>query len=437
MRTSFILVIGLAVGSSASAQIIELAESPREGDTFRFSIETNLTGTLKVTRDGKPASLKITAKNEHAFVEKTLSVEKGSPRKTVRHYGTAKSSANIDGDKVERTLAADHKLIVMQRNSDGPFCYSPAGPLMRSELEVVSEHFDTLNIAGILPNRLVRVGDSWKLDAGVAQALCLFDGLISYDLMVKLKSADEKSAVLTIEGGAKGIENGAMANLNITASLTYDLAKKRIVALEWKQKDSRDQGPASPAAEVETITTLKRDVLDREPEELSATALMQLPTGAELPTTMQHLAHRDPRGRFQFVHAREWYVVGQTDYHLIMRLIDRGDFLAQATLTVWKNAGAGKHMSAAEFEKLVAEGTGWKMEQVVDRSEIPTDGGRWIYRITANGELEGIKVVQHFYVVANAAGEQMICTFTMKPNTVERIGTRDVAIVNAIDFPKP
>jgi hypothetical protein len=76
------------------------------------------------------------------------------------------------------------------------------------------------------------------------------------------------------------------------------------------------------------------------------------------------------------------------------------------------------------------------MEEVVDRTEIPTDGDRWIFRVTARGELEGTKVVQHFYVVANVAGEQMICTFTMKPNTVERLGTRDTAIVNAIDFPK-
>jgi hypothetical protein len=342
----------------------------------------------------------------------------------------------IDGDKAERTLANDRRFIVAQRTNDGPFCYSPAGPLSRSELEVVSEHFDTLNIAGILPNRLVRVGDSWKLDAGVAQSLCLFDGLISYDLMVKLKSADAQTAILSIEGSAKGIENGAMANLTINALVSYDLAKKRIVAIEWKQKDSRDQGPASPAAEVETTTILKREILDREPEQLSAAALAQIPTGDELPAAMQQIAHRDPRGRFQLIHARDWYVVGQTDYHLIMRLIERGDFLAQTTLTVWKNAGAGKHMAADEFEKLVSEGTGWKMEEVVDRTEIPTDGDRWIFRVTARGELEGTKVVQHFYVVANAAGEQMICTFTMKPNTVERLGTRDTAIVNAIDFPK-
>ena len=30
----------------------------------------------------------------------------------------------------------------------------------------------------------------------------------------------------------------------------------------------------------------------------------------------------------------------------------------------------------------------------------------------------------------------MIVTFTMKPNAAKRLGTRNLAIVNAIDFPK-
>ena len=55
------------------------------------------------------------------------------------------------------------------------------------------------------------------------------------------------------------------------------------------------------------------------------------------------------------------------------------------------------------------------MEEVIDRGEVPTDADRWVYRITARGELEGSKVVQNFYVVATASGEQMILTFTMKP----------------------
>jgi hypothetical protein len=438
VRANFLSIVYVSVclPCTATAQTFHLAETPREGDCFRLKSETTLTGTLKVGRDGKQVSVKITAKNEHALLERVVVVEKGLTRKTVRHYATAISHATIDHEKMERTVSADRNLIVAQRAADSLFCYCPTSPLSRSELEVVSEHFETLHLTGALPGRDVRVGDSWKLDPGVAQSLCLFDGLISHELIGKLKEVSGNSAIITIEGTAKGIENGALANLTVSASIRFDLTAKRIVAVEWKQKDVRDQGPVSPAAEIESTTTLKRELLDREPEQLNSSVVTAIPAGYEPPAAVRQLLHRDPRGRYRLLHSRDWHVVGQTDYHLILRLLDRGDFVAQATVTYWKNAGAGKHMSPEEFEKLTAAPANWKAEQILDRSEIPTEADRWIYRIAARGELDGTKVVQNFFVVAGANGEQMIITITMKPNAADRIGTRDLVLVQAIDFAK-
>jgi len=429
------LVMAFTILCPAFGQTVNLSEPVREGDCFRLVATTSLTGVLKVSRDGKATQLKIAAKNEHDFLERSLATDKGVIQKSARHYHKAHSRATIDGEVVERNLSADRRLIVAQRTGDSLFCYSPSGPLNRSDLEVVSEHFETLHLTGLLPAKEVRVGDTWKLESSVAQSLCLFDGLISHELKATLKEATASNATIVLEGTAKGIENGAMATLTISASFQLDLIKKRIVSVEWKQKDVRDQGPASPAAEIESTTTLKRELLASEPEELLVGKLAGVPMGNDVPVAMKSLLHKDPRGRFQFLHERDWQLVGQTDYHVIMRLMDRGDFVCQTTITPWKNAGVGKHMTADEFEKLVEAGTGWKMEKMLERGEVPTDGGRWIYRVSANGELEGAKVVQNFYIVASPNGEQMILTFTMRPNNAERLGTRDLAVVNAIDFP--
>ena len=207
---------------------------------------------------------------------------------------------------------------------------------------MTSEHFETLHLAGVLPGKEVKIGDSWKIDSEVAQSLCLFDGLISHELMAKFKQADSAMAIVTIDGAAKGLDDGAMANLTVAATVWYDRTKKRIVAVNWKQKDVRDQGPTSPAAEIESTTIVKREPLDRQPDELNATVLASVPATNDPPATMQNLIHRDPRGRFQLLYSRDWHLVGQTDFHLIMRLLDRGDFIAQATLTCWKNACAGQ-----------------------------------------------------------------------------------------------
>jgi len=120
----------------------------------------------------------------------------------------------------------------------------------------------------------------------------------------------------------------------------------------------------------------------------------------------------------------------------VMRLLERGDFVAQATITTWENAGAGKHLSPEAFEKLATSGPTWKVEQVTDRAEVPTDPDRWAYRLSVRGELDGSAVVQNFYIVANAAGDQIVVTFTMRPASAGRIGTRDLELVNALDFSK-
>lgn len=429
-------VLGLAAAGTARAEGVTLAEAPREGDCFRITTATQVNGVLKVTRDGKPAVLKIAATNEHSFAERVLAADKVVVRKAARAYQTAAAHAVVDGDRVQRVLPADRRLIVAQRTGESLFCFSPLGPLTRSDLEVVSEHFETLHLTGVLPGKEVAVGESWKVESLTAQSLCLFDGLISHDLTAKLREVTGGQAVIGIEGTARGIEHGAMATLTVSATVRFDTTRKRIVGVEWKQKDVRDQGPATPAAELETTTTLKREPLDQPPGELADGVLTAIPATDDPPVTLKHLLHRDPKGRYRLLHARDWHVVGQTDHHLVMRYLDRGDFVAQATITHWPNAGAGKHVSPAEFEKLAGGGSNWKMEQVTDRTEVPTDPDRWAYRISARGELDGSPVVQHFYAVANANGDQVILTFTMRPAGASRIGTRDLELVNAIDFPK-
>ena len=56
---------------------------------------------------------------------------------------------------------------------------------------------------------------------------------------------------------------GAMVRLTIDAEVHFDPSARRLVRLEWRQKDERDQGPASPASTVETTTTLTRSAVER------------------------------------------------------------------------------------------------------------------------------------------------------------------------------
>src|SRR5207247_1765707 len=142
----------------------------------------------------------------------------------------------------------------------------------------------------------------------------------------------------------------------------FDLSAARLVWMEWKQKDEREQGPASPATTVETTTTLTREPV-AQPASLSDVARISVPPGEEVLPQMLQLDYQDEKGRFNLLYGRDWHLVSRSEAHVVMRLMDRGDFVAQVTISPWTPAPKGKaHLSAEEFKQAMNDTPGWQPE---------------------------------------------------------------------------
>jgi hypothetical protein len=430
--TTLVAIVAISGGlcPRAFAQVT-LAEAPASGECARYSVELDLVGKMFITQENAKETVKLEAKARHVFSERTLTVADGLPARSARHYEDAVASAVVDVERVNRALPDDRRLVVAIRSSEGPFCFSPAGPLTRDELDLVTEHFNPQCLAGLLPGKAVNVNDTWA----IAQAACQFDGLIKHALTGKLTAAADGKATFTIEGTAEGIEHGAAVKLTITATGVFDITAKRIVGLSWKQKDDREQGPVAPASQVDATVTLKRVALAEAPKELTDAALATVPK-AEVPPAMALLRHTDPKSNYSLTYPRDWHITGQTEQHLILRLLDKGEFVAQATVALWKKAEAGKHTSADEFKKAVNSTPGWTATRVLEDAETTAPDGKWLYRIAAEGKMEELPVVQSFHLLAGPHGDQVAVTFAMKPEKVKAVGSRDKELVSAIAFPK-
>ncbi len=437
-RAALVVAIVAASGwlkpSPARAQVT-LAEAPAVGECARYSVELDLAGKMFITQEGNKETVRLEAKARHVFSERTLTVADGLPARSARHYEDAVASAVVDGEKVNRALPNDRRLVVAVRSSEGPFCFCPAGPLTRDDLDLVTEHFNPQCLAGLLPGKAVNVNDTWSVSPAAAQAACQFDGLIKHTLAGKLTSVADGKATFTIEGTAEGIEHGAKVTLAITATGVFDIAAKRVVSLVWKQKDDREQGPVAPASLVDVTVTLKRQPLADAPKELADAALATVPKG-DVPPAMTRLRHTDPKGNYSLTYPRDWHITGLTDQHLILRLLDKGEFVAQATVALWKKAEPGKHASTEEFKKAVAATPSWTATRVLEDAEATTPDGRWLYRLAVEGKMEDLPVVQSFHLLAGAGGDQVAVTFAMRPEKVKAVGPRDKELVNAIAFPK-
>ena len=59
--------------------------------------------------------------------------------------------------------------------------------------------------------------------------------------------------------------------------------------------------------------------------------------------------------------------------------------------------------------------------------------GRWVYRLSALGQLDGVPVLQNFYLVASPSGEQAVVAFSLNPKQADKLGARDLSFVGSLE----
>jgi hypothetical protein len=434
-RVSGAVVLLLAVVPAGWGQTCTLTEMVKPGDCFHFDLDMQLKGEIRFKKEDKTVPVKLTASANHAYSERVMSVDGVLVQQGARTYETAKATIQRGADKNQSNLRANRTLIVAQSNKGQRLVYSPAGALYRTELELVEDQFDTLAVLGALPVKAVKVGETWNVVNSVAQALCSLEGMTENKLTGKLDSVTGDVATFSITGSAAGVENGAMVKMTIDARGEFNLKTKRLSRLRWNQKDERDQGPVSPASTFETRVVMARKAIEQ-PKSLDDVALVSVPRELDkVPAAMTHVEFRDAAGRFALLHTRDWHLTAVSKDHTVLRLIDRGDLVAQVSVTPWDTAKKGEHLAPEKFKEAMATTSGWRQDKILQAEEVPNTEGRWVYRISALGELDGQNVLQNFYLVAAPTGEQVVLTFTLSPKQADKLGARDLSLVGSIEVP--
>ena len=183
------------------------------------------------------------------------------------------------------------------------------------------------------------------------------------------------------------------------------------------------------------IWALTQTPLDAVPNELHDFVLVKMPEKGKAPVEeMTQIESSDARGRFMLHYNRDWHLVGRTEDHVVLRLVDRGDFVAQVTVTPWPTLEPGKHAAPAEFQAAMAATPGWKQEKLEDQGVVAADNKCWIYRLAAAGQFDGEEAVQYFYLVAGPQGEQTVLTFTMTPKQAQKLESRDLVLVRGLSY---
>jgi hypothetical protein len=410
-----------------------LKEEARVDGCFSFSSKTCVEGSLRITREGKTSDIPVAVDATHRGQEKWLQINHGRPAHSARRYEQASSKGSVGEEKVSRFLRPERSLVVARADGDATIVYSPGGPMQQQERELASEFPDTLQLPRLLPERFVEPGATWELAPDAVTRLCQFDALIENKLTAKFLEQKAELAIITITGKTQGIEAGAAISQTIDARLTYDVKTQTITQVDWKQKDERGPGPVSPASQLTTRWVLERQRLAIEPALLNKAALVGVAEG-EIPPLLLLTTAAHEAGQFTFLHSRDWHVVSQTPRFMILRLLQKGEFLSQVSLVPWEKKAAGQRVAVEQFKKSISESKSWVCEEIVDAGQVASDDERWIYRVAARGTLDGMAVLQTYYIMASPGGQHLGITFTCKLADANKLGTKDLELVNSVSF---
>ena len=221
------------------------------------------------------------------------------------------------------------------------------------------------------------------------------------------------------------------------ATAVFNLKVNRLVQVDWKVSDQRQQGPVSPALTADVHFQLKRVPMEI-PNQLGDIALVKVPLGAP-PASLTNLAYRNARKGFEFQYSREWHVVSQTDDgKIVLRLVDaRGEFIAQCSVTPWQKVDPKNQMKLVDFAKLMRDSKGWAQKDgpaLEESDRLRSPSGLTLFRVTAEGKLAGVDAVRSFYLVATPAGDQVLVDFTMLPAQAAKLEGRDLTMVQSMQF---
>jgi hypothetical protein len=458
-----------SVGSAgrAAEAPVGLCETVRRGSSTRVAIELKAQGlfrpglppggTSAESRMPKPLALEI--QTRLIFIERVVQVganeavqagrvdraktkvtkpaAAGRPLKAVRHVIQAASAINGEVRPTAASIRPEVAILVAERrNHQGPVAVvSAAGPLTRSELELVQGVGDPLALADLLPADPVVIGDHWRVGDAAAQAVSGYDVLTSNTLDAVLESSDLDRARVRLKGEIQGSALGGSGTMTCEGFLTFDRQAGRVDRLDLNRNETRRPGPIEAGLDVKSTLTVIRNAVEP-PATLSNAALAELPL--EITPQRELLRLTTPGGKAILLHDRHWHSFWDDPKLTVLKRLDGGQVIAQCNLAVGPPAGKGRHQDHNQFRDDIRRALKERFGHFLGAGLVDGDpAGGFRYKVGVQGREGQLGVVWYYYLLAGPEGDQLLATFTLAADHVKALGDQDLEMIGSLQWSGP
>ena len=405
----------------------------------RVRAVVQIEGKLKVNADGQGVRhVPLKGEAEWDFTQRTLAQSDGWLQvHLVRRYHTARSQVTLHRSPREHQLRVERQLIALESGPQGATLFSPYGSLTADELDLLDGVGSGLALECLLPPRLILPGGQWTArDAAIARLLGL-DAVASQEVTFTLQEVEESTAIIALEGKVSGAVEGVASEIEVKGKMNFDLRRRLVTWLALAYREDRAIGHAQPGYEV--VATV-RMVAAPSPAitELSDKSLAGLPLKADPGTTL--IEYTNTAGGFELAHDRRWHVLLERPELTVLRLVDRGDLIAQCNIAPRPMLPAGQRLTLAAFQEDVRRALGQQFEQIVEAGEEVDDSGLMVLRVLVAGVAGEIPIQWTYYHLSDAQGRCATLVFTLESRLLERFAALDrelIAGFRFLDGPQP
>jgi hypothetical protein len=436
-RRGVVLILpGIVALAAAPDTSIVLREVSREGASTRVLMALKAEGTFipgsppgaAKPKAAKPLALRVETRLD--FGERVIKIADDRARRTARRVVQAASAINGEIRPAAAVLRSQVALLVAERQPDGVFVFSPAGPLTRAELELVQSPGDPLSLAALLPAKPVSIGARWRVDDEAARDLTAYDTLNSNGLEAILESADERTARVRLTGKVRGAVLGGEGTMICEGTLTFDRREALVSELTLRRTETRKAGPVEAGLDMKSTVTVTRRAIPV-PAELSDSVVAGLP--AEPASGSGELLLTAQSGAYTLRHGRDWHLYWDDTRLTVLKRLDHGTPVAQCNLTIGPNAGKGRHQDLQQFRDDVRRALGKRFGSILGSGEVDGDpAGGFRYKIGVRGHEGDLGVIWYYFLVAGPEGDQVLATFTLTEDQAKTFGDQDLHMIGSL-----
>jgi hypothetical protein len=314
--------------------------------------------------------------------------------------------------------------------------YSPAGPLTREELELIDLLGNSLLLDRLLPEKVVTVGESWKHASNLVCALLGLDAVAQSDLQSTLVSVAQGAARLEMGGHVEGAIEGVSTSIDVKAKYRFQLDTGRITWFGILVKEDRSIGHVGTGLEVTARVQMTITPGANAPR-LTDAALKDLALKST-PELLQ-LTYESPAGGWRLLHDPRWFLIRDQKELATLRLIDKGELLAQCNIAPLPNAVPGKTVTLEEFQEDVRKALGKNFKSLIEAGQRPNGLGYQVSHVVAEGVEQDLPIRWRYYLVADKLGRQVVFIFTVESRLLPRFNGADEALLAGVRLldPKP